>query len=378
MKPEPRRRIIVPCLGELAAANPPAGQEETMNDNQSRTPGVSVGTAQQEQQRQVAQARMTVEQLNASLWGHAALTAAAEIGVLDILLQPVSAADLALRTGLDRALIERMLDVLVALGLVRRDEGGTYALVDGMTTIFRAPVAREAYVAALRSQSLQSCALVHQARDHTLRPGWHFTDPSILHAQGAGGVLVAQVIAEQAVLMLSGLRERLSAPTAAFLDVGTGVGRIAIELCRRFPQLRVVGLDIQDAPLAEAERAAAAAGLSGRIELRRQAVEDLSDRNAFDLAWLPEPFVVGEAFARGLRTVYEALRPGGWLVLATGAKDGSDLTATVSRLVDTLWGEARTAQQVASLASQSGYVSVLILPTPPGEPLTGIVAQRPV
>ncbi len=348
-----------------------------MNDQQSQTPGASVGTVEQEQQRQVAQVRMAVEQLNASLWAHAALTAAAETGMLDILLQPVSSADLALRTSLDRALIERALDVLVALGLVRRDEVGTYALVDGMSTIFRMPVAREAYVAALRSQSLQSSAFVQQARDHILRRGWHFTDPAILHAQGAGGVLVAQIIAEQAVLLLPGLRERLSAPTAAFLDVGTGVGRIAVEMGRRFPQLRVVGLDVQDAPLAEAARAVSAAGLSGRIELRRQAVEDLSDRDAFDLAWLPEPFMVGEAFARGLRTVFEALRPGGWLVLMTGAREGSDVTAAVSRLVDTLWGESRTAQQVASLASQAGYVSVLILPTPPGEQLTGIVAQRP-
>jgi SAM-dependent methyltransferase len=344
---------------------------------QPQSSSVSVGTAEQEQQRLLTQVRMTVEQLNASLWAHAALTAAAETGVLDILLQPVSTADLALRTGLDRVLIERMLDVLVALGLVRR-EANACLLVDGLAQQLRAPGAREAYIAALRSQSLQSYAFVQQARDHMLTPGWHFTDPAILQAQGAGGVLLVQIIAEQLAPMLPGLRDRLAAPTAAFLDVGTGVGRIAIEMCRRFPQVRVVGLDIQEAPLAEARRAVAGAGLTDRIELRRQAVEELSDRGTFDLVWLPQPFVSGEAFTRGLRTVYEALRPGGWLLLATGARDGSDLTAAVSRLLDTLWGEARTAEQVAAHTSQAGYVSVRILPTQPGEPLTGLVAQRPL
>jgi SAM-dependent methyltransferase len=348
-----------------------------MNER-SQPPTASIGPAQQEQQRELTQVRMIVEQLKAYLWAHAVLTAAADIGVVDILLQPVSTGDLALRTGLDRALVERMLEVLMAVGLVRSDEAGAHVLADGLAAHFRAPVPREADIAVWQSQSLQSCAFVQRAREHTLTTGWHFTNPAILHAQGAGGVLLVQIIAEQLAPMLPGLRDRLAEPTAAFLDVGTGVGRIAIEMCRRFPQLRVVGLDIQEIPLAEAERAIALAGLTGRIELRRQAVEELSDRGVFDLAWLPQPFVTGEAFAKGLRTVFEALRPGGWLLLATGARDGSDLAAAVSRLVDTLWGEARTAEQVAALASQAGYVSVRILPTQPGESLTGIVAQRPM
>jgi SAM-dependent methyltransferase len=345
----------------------------------SQSQAVSAGLAEQEeQQRQVAQARLLVEGLNASVWAHAALTAAMEAGVLDLLLlRPMGTADLATRTGLDRMLLERMLDVLVALGLVRR-EGDAYALADGLAPVLRAPSAREASLATLRSQSLQSSALVQRARDHSLTPGWHFADPAILHAQGDGGVLLVQVIAEQLVPMLPGLRERLDAPTATFLDVGVGVGRIDIELCRRFPHLRAVGIDIQETPLHQAKRAVAVAGLADRIELRLQAVDELGDRDAFDLAWLPQSFVSGEGFARGLRAVYRALRPGGWLLLASLARDGSDLGAAVSRLIDTLWGgDARTAEQVAARTSEAGFTSVRILPTPPGEPITGLIAQRP-
>lgn len=345
---------------------------------QAQSNGVPAGSAAQEQQQQLAQVKLLVEQLNASLWAHAALGGAMEAGILDLLLQPMSSANLAARTGLAPSLLERMLDVLVAFGLVRR-EGDAYVAVDGLVPVLRAPVVREAYFAVWRSQSLQSFSFVQQARDHTLAPGWHFTDPAILHAQGNGGIILGQIIADQLIPLLPGLRDRLAAPTAAFLDVGTGVGRIAVEMCRRFPQLRVVGIDTQEAPLVQAKRAVAVAGCADRIELRRQAVEELSDREAFDLAWLPQFFLSGEVFARGLRTVYEALRPGGWLLLASGARDGSDLGAAVSRLQDTLLGgDARTAEQVAALASQAGYVPVQILPTPPGEPLTGLVAQRPL
>jgi SAM-dependent methyltransferase len=347
---------------------------EQSQDQQSH--GVSNGSV--EQQRQLAQVRLLVAQLDTSLWAHAALTGALEAGVLDLLLQPMSVADLAAQTDLDRELLERMLDVLLAVGLMRR-ESDTYTVVEGLALLLRAPVAREAFFMGLRSQSLQSLAFVQRARNHTLTPGWRFADPTILHAQGAGGNLLVQIIAEQLVPMLPGLRERLSAPTAAFLDVGVGVGQIAIAMCRRFPQLRVVGIDIQHVSLEQAKRAVAKARLASRIKLRRQGVEQLSDRDAFDLVWLPQPFVTGEAFARGLRTVYEALRPGGWLLLGSIARDGSDVSAAVSRLIDALWGgDARTAEQVAELARQAGYASVQILPTLPGEPITGQVAQRPM
>jgi len=52
---------------------------------------------------------------------------------------------------------------------------------------------------------------------------------------------------------------------------------------RLFPRLRVIGLEPQDAPLAEARRNVAAAKLGEHIELRAQRIEDLADREAFDL-----------------------------------------------------------------------------------------------
>lgn len=83
---------------------------------------------------------------------------------------------------------------------------------------------------------------------------------------------------------MEGVVERLRAPTASFLDVGSGVGALAIELCRIWPHLRVVGLVPQAVPLAEGQRNVAAAGPGDRIELRAQRVEQMTEHEAFDLA----------------------------------------------------------------------------------------------
>jgi predicted O-methyltransferase YrrM len=89
------------------------------------------------------------------------------------------------------------------------------------------------------------------------------------------------------------------------------VGVIAIELCRSYPALRVVGLEPAAAPLAQARRNVEAANLADRIELRQQRVEDLGDTEAFDLAYVAQVFLPDAAFEAGLRNVWRALRPGG-------------------------------------------------------------------
>lgn len=98
---------------------------------------------------------------------------------------------------------------------------------------------------------------------------------------------------------LDGLLALLQDPTATFLDVGTGVATIAIQMCRLFPRLHAVGLEPQDAPLAQARRNVVEARLGDRIELRAQRIEDLTDREAFDLVWLPQVFLPREVLERG-------------------------------------------------------------------------------
>src|SRR5207247_201868 len=114
---------------------------------------------------------------------------------------------------------------------------------------------------------------------------------------------------------LDGLPDRMHSLDATVLDVGTGSGQTAIELCRRLPDVRVVGLEPAPAPLALAKANVAEAGFGDRIELREQRVEAIAGRELFDFAWLPPAYMPNEVLRAGLASVHSALRPGGWVLL---------------------------------------------------------------
>jgi len=55
-------------------------------------------------------------------------------------------------------------------------------------------------------------------------------------------------------------------------------------MARKWPTLRVVGLDVWGPSLALARQNVAAAGLQDRVELREQSADELPDDRAFDLS----------------------------------------------------------------------------------------------
>jgi predicted O-methyltransferase YrrM len=177
---------------------------------------------------------------------------------------------------------------------------------------------------------------------------------------------------------LDGLCGALDASTASFLDVGTGVGRLAIAMCEQYPALRVVGLDPFDTALALARRNVADAGLADRIELRPEPVQDLADENCYDLAWVPVQFLTPDVAARGLHRVRAALRPGGWVVLASVAAGGEGLQPAIQRLVGVLFGGGRLfADHAAEMLRAAAYERIHVLPVAPGVPIRTIVGRRP-
>jgi predicted O-methyltransferase YrrM len=304
-----------------------------------------------------------VARLADGAWGLAALSAVAEAKLLRALAEPGSAEAIAHRTGAPPNVVARLLDVLVALGFA-------------LAALLRDREALDALLGEARTALLQASDLAARARAG-LAEGWHHEDPEILRSQGATSAAAVPVIAERLVPSLDGLAERLGAPTAAALDVGTGVAAVAIGLCRRFPALHVVGLEPASAPLAEARRNITAAGLESRIELRAQRVEDLADEAAFDLAFLPIVFLATDTLRSGLTAVLRALRPGGWVLMASMAVPGDDLAPALARLRATLWGsEALPPEAVGALAEEVGYAEVRFFGGGPGATLTPIVARR--
>jgi len=143
--------------------------------------------------------------------------------------------------------------------------------------------------------------------------GWEPDDETLL--QGIGRVSGAIGPVMQSVSgSLEGMAEALAAPGAAWLDVGTGCGWLAIALARCFPAARVVGLDIYDRVLPLAQRNVAEAGLADRVEIRRQDVTALTEEAIYDAIWLPLPFLPKAIVPGAIAASVRALKPGGWLL----------------------------------------------------------------
>ena len=149
-------------------------------------------------------------------------------------------------------------------------------------------------------------------------PGWTYEDAVILESQGQASRLIVRAI-DALAAQRPDLAATLRQP-GAFLDVGTGVGWLAIEAARSWPALRVVGIDAWGPALSLARRNVAQSGVAERVELRSQRVEHLDDANRFTLAWLPGPFIAAEVLAVALERIHQALVPGGWLIFGLYAR----------------------------------------------------------
>jgi 2-polyprenyl-3-methyl-5-hydroxy-6-metoxy-1,4-benzoquinol methylase len=158
--------------------------------------------------------------------------------------------------------------------------------------------------------------MLRQAMDLIEHPsragGWAYTDPAIIQGQGASSVIVAKLIAGAGIGMAD----------ARILDVGTGVGALAVAFCRTFPDSTVVGIDPWEPSLDLARANVAAAGLGSRITLRQTRIEALRDDDGFDLVWMPVIFLSKQILADAVGHAVTSLRPGGEIVL--GRYAGSD------------------------------------------------------
>jgi 2-polyprenyl-3-methyl-5-hydroxy-6-metoxy-1,4-benzoquinol methylase len=222
----------------------------------------------------------------------AAMTARLRLGDLD------GGADPALCAQLDR-----VADVL-----------GARAAYDGLTDQERAVV-----VAFARSYLRQAVDLVE---DPLREPGWSYTDPVLLQAQGSASAGVAHLFQAAG----------LGAPNARILDVGTGVAGLAIAFCRTYPEATVVGLDPWEPALQIARGNVKEAGLESRITLLASTIEDFRDEGGFDLAWLPSFFIPEAVLDDAIARIHELLRPGGTLVVGTTQGEEDSLETAVDQL----------------------------------------------
>ncbi|MDZ7733658.1 MAG: class I SAM-dependent methyltransferase [Acidimicrobiia bacterium] len=291
-------------------------------------------------------AAATLTDLSNKAWAHAAVVAAVECGLLD---DPGTA---------EGPVREAIADLLAALDLAEGGDGDR-RLSDDLRDALAPPIG-DALRAELRSDGHQIAALIDEARTGQLRGGWHHDDPDLVDAQGETGRIFG--LAAQLLLPSYGdVDERLRRPGARFLDVGAGVAVLSIELVACIPRFDAVGIE----PLAIAreigERKIDAAGLSDRIELRDQLVEDLDDSDAYDLAYVPGIFLAYVFPARSPPRSCNALRPGGTIIALSLGSTGDALVDSVRRFRVAWWG-GRTldARAVQEQLDAHGFVDLFV------------------
>ncbi len=138
------------------------------------------------------------------------------------------------------------------------------------------------------------------------------------------------------------LLRSLPAPVQAtrLLDLGCGIGPIAVALATACPDAEVTAVDVNDLAVELTQRNAEAAGVGDRVRAARPDQIDPDDR--FDEIWSNPPIRIGkEALHQLLRTWLPRLTSSGTARLVVARNLGADSLA--SWLVSEGWCVARTA-----------------------------------
>jgi hypothetical protein len=306
-----------------------------------------------------------------SVWALSALRVAAEHGLIASLASgPRQGSALANGAGLHPVVVMRVLDVLVACGLLSR-EGDVFTL----TEQGRAQASRgDALRADMAATFGQARALVEEARRGTLVPGWRHVDPEVIRSQAILSNHMTTRMLKPMAEVWPEVGVLLGREGSVLLDVGVGGAGASVAMCVAFPKLRVVGIDLLPAALIEARANVTRHGLGDRIELRAARSDELEEERAFDVAFVPGKFLDDRVFETTLAVLKKALKKDGCILTAGWRDPGEPRAAAISKLRNELWGSGpRTAAEVNRMLERAGFVDVRS--GPPTGDIVPIVAR---
>ncbi len=265
--------------------------------------------------------------------------------------------------------------VLEAAGLVARN--GDEFIPHPSLRPAEGPTARSVVEAKLSSLRQAVAAAAHEGND-IAGGGWAGQEDEVLLNQGRASAATGRALATRVVPRLTGLADRLDVAGSRILDVGTGVAAIAVALAREFPRAHVLGIDILDRVLDLARVEMADAGEAAeRVSLRLLDVAEVDERSAYDLVWLPAPFLPEAVLDAALPRMADALVPGGWIVVGTNPASPDPLRQAVGRWTAVRnGGNAYDTDRMAEALTSSGLQEVRRFPTVPGGPVL-VAARRP-
>ncbi len=230
---------------------------------------------------------------------------------------PVSAADLADKTGLTFRYVEEWLNGMTSAGWLEHDEtAGTFSM-PAEHGFLLASEGTDHYMGGLflAGPSLLSQA-PEVARAFREGGGVHFNafdDDWIEALDLMNGGAYQHRLASYWMKHLPDIEERLASGGRA-LDIGCGVGRVSLALAEAYPQAQITGFDPDGNSVTLARKAAADAG-ADHVEFVQGVVTDIAPEPVYDFAGmfdclhdLAEPEAV-------LAEIRQRIAPGGALLV---------------------------------------------------------------
>jgi ubiquinone/menaquinone biosynthesis C-methylase UbiE len=228
------------------------------------------------------------------------------------------------------------------------------------------PPQRMMLAALARSALKQALDLLE---DPDRAPGWAYSDAGVLDGWGRGSAAVPGMIAKVAPEI---------GQVTSLLDVGTGVGLLAVAATQIWPEATVVGIDTWQPSLDRASKNVADAGLADRIELRHQDVCAMTDHEQFDCIWVPTFFLTEPATAAAVPALVRALRPGGWIVLGRFLSLPDPVAAAMLDLRTYRFGGSLLSEdRSVELLAQAGCDVPRVASAPPPMRMAFTIAQKP-
>jgi SAM-dependent methyltransferase len=238
--------------------------------------------------------------------------------------QPVSAAELAARTGTHERYVREWLAAQAA---------GGYVVYDPDAETYRLPIEHAAVLADESSPvyqlgMFQSASAAIQAQDHVADRfrsgdglGWHEHHHDLFHGTDAVfGLAYRAYLVQEWIPALGGVEAKLRAG-ARVADVGCGHGTATIILAEAFPASTFVGFDYHVESIERARANAAAAGVEDRVRFEVASATDFPGSGYDLIACFDALHDLGDPAACA-RQVRSALADDGtWMIVEPQAGD---------------------------------------------------------
>lgn len=301
-----------------------------------------------------------------SYWQSKILLTALRLDLFTVLAdQALSATVLATRIGAAERGLTALLDALVALGLLVKQDHH-YA-----NTSFASAALDRSKPSFCGSMPLFDayCWERWGQLEDTIRGGPSRGQDTLFYADPLGTELLLRALHADALRLAPALAARLDVrQRRRLLDLGGGAGTYAIALCQVNPELTAVLFDLPG-PLALAQTVVSAAGLTDRIAFIAGDFRTDALPRGFDLVLLSNILhgQSAETNQRILSEVYRALEPAGELVLRDVLMNEGRTRPTfgalfaVNLLLHSAPGRCYTLGEVSGWLTEAGFRDLEIL-----------------